>query len=132
MKNYNIEATENTPKLELNSDNNTLLFEGESRPEDVQKFYQPVLSWLEDYSKHLYFIKDQNDTLIEVNCNFKFEYFNSSSAKYVMDIINFLKKLKSSTQLNINWHYEEMDEDMLEAGEEFEKMLDVSFNFIKE
>jgi hypothetical protein len=130
MENYRIEATVNTPLIDLNHDNHTLLFEGESRPEDVQQFYKPVVAWIEDYGKHLYFIKDMSEVSIEVNCNFKFEYFNSSSAKYVMDIINVLGGLDSEVNLKINWHYEEMDEDMIDAGEEFEKMIGASFNFI--
>ncbi len=130
MENYKVEATDNTPLLDLNHQTHTLLFEGESRPEDVQKFYSPVLEWLESYNKHLYFLKDMNSNEITVNCNFKYEYFNSSSAKYIMDIINKLGELDSSISLNVNWHYEEMDEDMFEAGEEFQDMLGVKFNFV--
>ncbi len=130
MENFKIEATENTPKIELNHNDHTLLFEGDSRPENVQDFFGPVIKWIEDYNKHLYFLKDLNNASITIQCNFKFEYFNSSSAKYIMDIINLLSNLDSSIVLSINWHYEEMDEDMQEAGEEFEDMMGIKFNFV--
>lgn len=132
MEIYSIESTENTPQLELNHNDHTLLFKGDSRPENVQQFYAPVLTWLEDYAKHVYFLKDLNNASIDLQCNFKFEYFNSSSAKYIMDIITALSKLESGVNLIINWHYEEMDEDMQEAGEEFEDMMGVKFNYVVE
>ena len=44
------------------------------------------VDWLKEYEKHLYFLKDQGGK-ISVLANFEFEYFNSSSAKYLMDII---------------------------------------------
>tara|TARA_B100000809_G_scaffold71875_1_gene69532 strand:- start:2209 stop:2607 length:399 start_codon:yes stop_codon:yes gene_type:complete len=132
MEIYKIEATENTPLVDLNHNNHTMLFEGDSRPENVQQFYSPVLKWLEDYSKHIYFLKDLNNSSIDVLCNFKFEYFNSSSAKYIRDVITALASVESGVNLKINWHYEEMDEDMQEAGEEFEEMMGIKFNFIVE
>ncbi|TXB63919.1 DUF1987 domain-containing protein [Vicingus serpentipes] len=131
MENYKVEATENTPLIELDHNNHTLLFQGDSRPENVQQFYSPVIEWLDNYWKHLYFLKDLNNASIKIDCNFKFEYFNSSSAKYIMDIITMLSKFDNGVTLNINWYYEEMDEDMQEAGEEFEDMMGVKFNFIQ-
>jgi hypothetical protein len=132
MENYTIEATENTPLVDLNHNTHTLLFEGDSRPENVQQFFNPVIKWLDDYGKHLYFLKDLNNSSIDVVCNFKFEYFNSSSAKYIRDVITALSSIESGVNLKINWHYEEMDEDMQEAGEEFEEMMGIKFNFIVE
>ena len=68
MENYKIDSTENTPLIELDHNSHTLLFQGDSRPENVQQFYTPVLNWLEDYSKHLYFLKDLNNSSIDVRC----------------------------------------------------------------
>lgn len=130
MKPYHVDATDITPLIDLNHDNNRLVFEGESRPEEVSLFYAPVMEWLEDYRKHLYFVKDLSSSDIHVNCDFKLEYFNSSSAKYFMDIITKLNEMPEKVQININWHYEEQDEDMLEAGQEFEDMMDIKFKFV--
>lgn len=127
MEVLNLELTENTPKIILDPNNHNLEFEGDSRPEDVQKFFQPIMNWLNDYEAF-----SKTAGVINLNANFKLEYFNSSSAKYIMDIILKLGKIAEpeNITLNINWHYDEMDEDMLDAGEEFEDMLDVEFNFI--
>ncbi len=127
MEVLSLELTDNTPKVILDPNNHTLEFEGDSRPEDVQKFFQPIMSWLEEYES---FSKSAGD--VNLDANFKLEYFNSSSAKYIMDIILKLGSIAEAgnVTLNINWHYDEMDEDMLDAGEEFEDMLDVEFNFV--
>jgi len=127
MEVLNLELTDNTPKVILDPNNHTLEFEGDSRPEDVQKFFQPIMNWLEEYETYS---KTAGD--VTLNANFKLEYFNSSSAKYIMDIILKLGSIANADNvtLSINWHYDEMDEDMLDAGEEFEDMLDVEFNFV--
>jgi len=128
MEVLKLELTDNTPKVILDHTKHEIEFEGDSRPEDVQKFFQPIMNWLNEYEEY---VKSQGE--VTINANFKLEYFNSSSAKYIMDIILKLGKIAepSSVTLNINWFYDEMDEDMLDAGEEFEDMLDVEFNFVE-
>ncbi len=128
MEALKLELTDNTPKIILDHTSHSLEFEGDSRPEDVQKFFQPVMNWLNEYEGYVQSAGD-----VTLNANFKLEYFNSSSAKYIMDIILKLGKIAEpgNVTLNINWHYDEMDEDMLDAGEEFEDMLDVEFNFVE-
>ena len=129
MNVLNLEETTNTPKVLLDPSNHKIEFEGDSRPEDVQQFFTPILDWLEDYENLVSSVG--SDTTI--TCKFQFDYFNSSSAKYVMDIISQLGEIKDSNEkinLEINWHYDEMDEDMLDAGKEFEDMLEIKFNFV--
>lgn len=132
MDKIELEGTDNTPEVLLDHKEHLLVFKGDSRPEDVRTFYMPILEWLEQYEKQLFFLADQGGS-INVRCNFEFEYFNSSSAKYLMDIVSKLGEIAKvdNVSLTLNWHYDAMDEDMLESGEEFEDMLGVKFNFIK-
>lgn len=128
------ESTENTPGIILDHTKHMLEFLGESRPEDVKKFFAPVFSWLEEYKSYLYFIAGSSSASVDVNCNFKLEYFNSSSAKVFLDLLNSLKdicKEGGNAKLNINWYYDAPDEDMRDAGEEFEKMVGIKFNLIE-
>ncbi len=125
-----IEATDNSPKVIFDPARSVFEISGESRPEDVRKFYEPILQWIDGFGA---FLKQQNSTQ-KIQFNFIFEYFNSSSAKYVMDIMSKLNDIKlSNNNINIEicWHYDEMDEDMLEAGEEFENITQIPFKFIK-
>ena len=132
MEKLFLEGTDNTPQVTLDNATHTLHFKGDSRPEDVRKFYLPILEWLKEYEKHLYFLKDQGSS-IKITANFEFEYFNSSSAKYLMDIIVTLGEISKIENIifKLNWYYDAMDEDMLDSGEEFQEMLGIEFNFLK-
>jgi len=128
MEPLNIEATESSPKITFDANNNIFEISGESRPEDVRKFYEPVLTWITEFGNSLSSVGKK-----EIEFNFIFEYFNSSSAKYIMDImskINDIQASNSEVTIQICWHYEEMDEDILEAGEEFQSITQIPFKFI--
>lgn len=62
---------------------------------------------------------------------FYLDYFNSSSAKYFMDIIFLIDDLntKYNYNLEIVWEYDEEDEDVYEAGLEFEDISGIKFTF---
>jgi hypothetical protein len=68
----------------------------------------------------------------ETVVNFKMVYFNTASTKSIFDImIQFKILAKKGNMLIVNWHFANEDEDMLEAGEGFSKMLRFPFNYIK-
>ena len=37
----------------------------------------------------------------------------------------------SGTEVKVNWYYEEDDEDMLEAGEDYQAIIDLPFKMIE-
>jgi hypothetical protein len=45
--------------------------------------------------------------------------------------MDLLKRIEASTEnASINWYYEEDDEDMLEAGEDYDAIIDLPFKLI--
>ena len=49
-----------------------------------------------------------------------------------MDVFKKLESIhKSGNQLVINWYYEQDDEDMLEAGEDYQAIINVPFKMIQ-
>ena len=63
--------------------------------------------------------------------NIHLEYFNTSSSKCILDIFKKLESIKNAgNEVNINWYYEEDDEDMLEAGEDYQAIINVPFKMI--
>ena len=131
MEKLNIEPTINTPRVSLDPEKNQFHFSGESRPEDVRNFYIPILEWLEKYSTELK-TQDSNDGNSVREFHFNFEYFNSTSAKYILDLFKILSKLHSEgINSGIFWHYEEDDEDMLEVGMEMSRMSKLPFEYVK-
>lgn len=54
------------------------------------------------------------------------EYFNTASAKFLLD---YLQNCIEGHNTNIVWHYETDDEDLLEAGQDYEILTGVKFRF---
>ena len=131
MEKLIFEPTSNSPRIVLDPENRNFEFSGESRPENVRKFYLPILEWLEAYTAEQDKLRDDERTF-GLLCQFNFEYFNSTSAKYILDIFKSLKAISAlGIGLEIKWLYEEDDEDMLEVGQEMSRMSKLSFEYIK-
>jgi hypothetical protein len=123
-----IEATSNSPKVIFDPDNNIFEISGESRSKDVPAFYKPILVWIDEFGQNLTKQKNSN-TLFEFN--FNFEYFNSLSAKFILDICKKLSRLRyEGNNLNVKWHYEEDDDDMLEVGKEMSRIAKIPFEYV--
>jgi hypothetical protein len=124
-----IEPTEYSPSVDFNTSTYRFLISGESRPENCGKFYTPVVTWLNKYEQELSSKNtDGNTTLTFV---FKFDYFNSTSAKFIMNLLQIIKKIEVSKKYKvvIEWFYDEMDEDMMDAGKEFCEAAELEFKF---
>jgi hypothetical protein len=131
MEKLIIEPTGNSPRIVLDPENKLFEFSGESRPENVRKFYLPILEWLESYTKEQEKLNG-TDRSSGLQCQFNFEYFNSTSAKYILDIFKSLNAISAlGIDLDIKWLYEEDDEDMLEVGQEMSRMSKLTFEYIK-
>jgi len=131
MEKLIFEPTANSPRIVLDPENRNFEFSGESRPENVRKFYLPILEWLEAYTAEQDKLRDDERTF-GLLCQFNFEYFNSTSAKYILDIFKSLNAISVlGIGLEIKWLYEEDDEDMLEVGQEMSRMSKLSFEYIK-
>jgi len=122
MDNLFIEATDITPRVEFNKNKNVFRIEGKSLPEDVKNFYTPLIQWLEIYSLH------PNP---ETNLYIDFEYFNSSSSKMILILLNKIRDIqKNGHHVLITWLYPPHDPEIEEAGEEFAELLNIPFQFV--
>jgi len=129
MRKLIIEKTASSPKVIFDPDNNKFEISGESRPSDVNSFYGEILRWLEDYS--LYLLRS-HESKYPVIFNFDLEYFNSSSAKYILDFCKQIASVRSKGKnVEVKWHYEKDDADMLEAGREMSRIAKLPFEFVE-
>ena len=123
MKPITIEGTPKTPTVNFNAENGIIEIKGRSIPENSIEFYKPLVDWLDEY------VSSPSD---KTEVNIQLEYFNTSSSKCILDVF---KKLEKALQVNdnviINWYYEEDDEDMLEAGEDYQSILKIPFKMIE-
>lgn len=96
---------------------------GKSSPEDPVAFYNILLQNIENYVQL---------NVSKLTVNMAFEYFNTSSSKC---LFNILRKLETVEELGkkvvVNWYFENEDEDMKEAGEDFSSFFDYEFNFLE-
>ena len=117
-----IEQTDDSPQVILDQEENRFEISGKSLPEDVVDFYQPVLDWLGEYRKG-------PNTRTEFH--FKLLYFNTASSKLLLDILMIFEEMvEESHDILVKWLSLSSDEDMQEAGKEYEEMLDIPFEHL--
>ena len=122
MENLTIEETKYTPKIELDV-KGTISLVGKSYPENTFEFYEPMMTWIEEYFK-----TDTGKTTV----NIEITYFNSSSSKLFFDFFDLLDENKDDHNIVINWIYDEENESAEEAGEDFiEDFEDLNIELVK-
>ncbi len=118
-----IEGTPKTPSVKFDASEGIFEIRGRSIPENSVEFYKPLNEWLDNYMQV---------PLDKTVVNIRLEYFNTSSSKCILDVFKRLEAIhKSKHDVEINWFYEEDDEDMLEAGEDYDSIIKVPFKMIE-
>jgi hypothetical protein len=117
-----IEGTPKTPTVNFIADSGVLEIKGRSIPENAVEFYKPLVDWIANYG-----VGAKDTTVV----NIQLEYFNTSSSKCILDVFKKLESINAKSSITINWHYEEDDEDMLEAGEDYQAIINIPFKMIE-
>jgi hypothetical protein len=129
MRKLIIDQTSFTPKVIFDPEKKIFQISGESRPPDVREFYDKVLSWLNEFRLHITGLDHKEDPIV---FSFNFEYFNSSSAKLILDMCKVLASLsQKGVNITIEWCYEKEDIDMLEAGNEMSRIVKFPFRYVE-
>ncbi|MEP5611503.1 MAG: DUF1987 domain-containing protein [Cyclobacteriaceae bacterium] len=116
-----VSPTPRTPAIYCNLTRGVLDIKGRSSPENTPAFYSPIKEAI-----------TSDATLEKLNVRILLEYFNTSSSKCLYDIFKALRlKQRNGTEINVKWYYEEYDEDMLEAGEDYSDILNLPFTFVE-
>ncbi|HPD95415.1 MAG: DUF1987 domain-containing protein [Bacteroidales bacterium] len=115
-----ITGTGETPNVVLDVLNNNFEISGKSLPEDVKEFYNPILRWFKTYSE------TPND---KTTLKMKMDYFNTASSKMILELFELLDEMHGSGKsVEVEWYYQEDDEDMMDAGTDYADMLEFPFN----
>ncbi|MFO7828866.1 MAG: DUF1987 domain-containing protein [Bacteroidales bacterium] len=133
MKTLNIAATDKSPGVIFNPAKRLFEMAGNSRPENVRDFYYPIIEILKKYFDSLSYDQKELEDYEQYpfRFNFKLDYFNSSSAKFISDILVILKdSSEKGIHFKVYWYFEDGDDDMKEVGEDFSDMISFPFNFI--
>ena len=120
MSDFIIEETIDTPLVVLNFSEGSMKITGKSIPENATNFYNPILNAIDKYKE-----APAEKTLVE----FHLEYFNTSSSKYLLDILRQLQVIYTEgNNVEINWYHDEDDDEILEIGEDFSSIVNIPFN----
>ena len=122
MEAISIQGTHKTPSVDFNSEHGKLEIRGRSNPENSKVFYNPLIEWIDDYVNHP---PDKTTFIVQL------EHFNTISSKSLLDLFKRLKTITNSEkELIINWYYEKDDEDLLDAGKNYEHITGIPFEMI--
>ena len=112
-----IERTNSTPEIELK--NNTLSITGVCTPGDPPAFFA--------------IFKEQVDMILNASERydliFHFDYFNTTTSKYLLDLFRKVKQSPNRDNLVITWIYDGDDDEIFESGKLFSDLSGVAFIF---
>ena len=95
----------------------------------MRGLYYPVIEWMEEFvakTKKGHNYTDANPFRLKLDL----EYFNSSSAKFLFDIFEQIKEMSNDgIPVEIEWYYDEEDEDLREAGEDLALLAELKFSY---
>lgn len=121
MNKFFLEQTAKTPFIEFEPQSGKFEMKGKSIPENSKVFYEQMFVWLDAYV-----LSPAALTTFDI----QLDYFNTSSAKCIIDIFKRLELIEKNNKgkVVINWHYNEDDGDMQEAGQDYQSVIKVTFN----
>lgn len=118
-----LEGSSKTPHVHFDPGTGYLELKGRSIPENSIDFYKPLIDWVDRYGR-----EPREKTTLHM----QLEYFNTSSSKCILDLFKKLENVRAAgNEVVVLWHYEEDDEDMLEAGEDYAGIINVPFRMIQ-
>jgi len=122
MKNLLIDSTKKTPEIIFRTSGD-LMITGNSLPANINKFYQPLLDWLEEF---------KNISPPKITITFDLEHVNTSSTRILLQILRVVSRIAiEKTKFTVIWMYELEDKDMLEQGEALQEIIKHQFEFIE-
>lgn len=123
MASYILEGTPKTPSVLFDDSTGRLELKGRSIPENSIEFYKPLIDWIDRYARD-----PRPSSVLHV----QLEYFNTSSSKCILDLFKKLELVRGTgNEVTVLWHYEADDEDMLEAGEDYQAIINIPFKMIQ-
>jgi hypothetical protein len=109
------------PNVEFNSETGICEISGESYMEETYKFYGPLITWLMNY------VTEKKPVVF----NIKLTYFNTSSSRFILVLLDILKKFRDEGgKINVNWYYKKHDPDILSEINDFIEESNVEINTI--
>jgi hypothetical protein len=118
---YNSEPSKRTPWIIMEP--GRIFIMGRSIPENPGEFYRPIHKWISEYS---------GSHMDRSRIDLGFEYINTSSTKWIFNILKEVSMMKEVEEnLKIAWYYEQGDEDMCELGFILRSLIECPFILVE-
>ena len=115
-------GTDQRPTVLIDIEKGYFEIKGISIPENPRELFFPITNLVDKY-----LVKPQPIT----NLIFKLEYFNTSTTKFMLNLINTLEILEDrGLKVNVEWHYRLGDDDMMEAADDFSELCNINIKVI--
>lgn len=122
MQPIELKATHTTATVRFDGAKGEFEISGKSLPENTFDFFQPLLDYFDTYA-----LNPQPTTYL----SFKMEYFNTSSTKQILTLLKKAETLAlAGNQVQITWYHDLDDEDMRDAGEDFQQLLKIEIEIV--
>jgi len=123
MEPLHIEPTSTTPTVNFDGAKGICEIKGKSNPANTIDFYKILYDYIDEYSKAPAALTD---------VHIQFEYFNTSTSKCILTAFKKLEDLyRARNEVVINWYYEKGDDDMLDAGNDFQSIIHLPFKLVE-
>ncbi len=113
MKDIHLKAVRGVyiaPAVDFSAETGKCILEGESFLEETSNFYSPLLEWILEYIK----------TGKPISLDIKLTYFNTSTSKWLLNILHTLKTyIDKGGKVEVNWYYYKDDIDMEEEIQDY-------------
>ncbi len=107
------QKTTSTPYILADEAKGYLKISGESFPENVSEFYKDIVDWLTEFLE---------GNFSKFLVDFELVYFNSSSSKLFMNIMEMLdNSAEAGKDISVNWICDQNNDIIVECGEDFKE-----------
>jgi hypothetical protein len=96
MQNLYIEASDYVPHIDFQVDTGELNISGESYHEYTLEFFEPIFDWIKEFTS------EPNKS---ITLNFKMSYFNTSSSRRFLEIMNLLQTYHFNNNVNYKYYF---------------------------
>lgn len=123
LKDLKIASSNYTPEVHMSAHTGQFSIKGRSLPENINDFYHQLQDWLEEYAR-----EPQEETRLDIF----FEYYNSSTARKLIELIFILEDIHASgNKVEVVWNYQKGDALLQENGEEIMSVVELPFTMVE-
>ncbi len=123
MNILHVNKTEDTPLVHFDPDTGKFEVKGNSVPENIHMFYNPIFEWLDQY-----LVNPGN----KAEFIFQMKMISSASTKIFFELMNKIDTLyeNSDCEVHITWFYSMYDDEIREIGIDFKDGLLAPFEVV--